>query len=232
MSSATTKVLSGKELKNVDKPIVALFEEGKPTTDMTFQSYVKQSKEGEQRIVFGETEHMRFEAGNELALGALETSRPAYKKRKLVQYAVGIYDEKSKTVEICPLDQIYEVHQRSKKRLRETDEDEKDVNAKRKAYLTNFGASSFKKTVAQYQKYGMDIITKHVAVTGKDYAQAKQKTTFSNFVHLLPPFDIDAKKPENVYPINQSTFLIFTLLTKQSLLEKLKTSILVNLFTS
>jgi hypothetical protein len=204
MSHATVKLLSDKKLKDVDRPIVATFGEGRPPTDVTFQSFVKESKKGEERILFGETEHMRFEAGNDNALGELETTRPAYKKRKLVQYAVGIYDEKSKTVEVCPLEQVYEIHQRSKKRIRDTEEeDEKDINEKRKAYLTNFGASSFKKTVLQYQKYGMDIITKHVAVTGKDMAAARHKTAFTNLIALLPPFNVDAKTPEEIYPIKK-----------------------------
>ncbi|KAL0481722.1 hypothetical protein AKO1_012392 [Acrasis kona] len=198
---ATIKVVSNDDLKKVDRAIIATFNEGNPTVDSSFDVYVKSGKNSEQRVLYGQTDLMHYESLNEQLSGETNKSESNSRKRKFVQYAVGVYDEAKKTIKLCPLDQVYELEQKPKSKM--VDEENFNFNEQRRKFMNDYGSNAYKKAVAQVQRYGMKVHTKSLNLKGQALNALKQENKFFAMRHLLPKkINNRTKVVRDIYPID------------------------------
>ncbi|CAH0486285.1 unnamed protein product [Peronospora farinosa] len=233
-------------------PIVATFRNGPPPPnqrkDLTFEVFENPIKK--QRLVLASSEKMAYQGANFGYLGS---------SHDFSNYAVGVYDKKTKEVRLCNVNQIY-VMQQAIKNLSENVDDnrgeKKSLMEKRRDLVVVFGSKKSKRM----QKNREENIVDHENISGatsvaqtlmKKISAAQRKldeerAQDGSFLvekaalaatrnALLPPCDIDAPTPDLVYDLTKfmdSTVMDSLTIMAEEVIEALQTTSVAEYATS
>ncbi|POM81246.1 RNA polymerase I associated factor, A49-like protein, partial [Phytophthora palmivora] len=244
MSKRVKVHLQHQEAFDSTAPVVATFRNGPPPLnqrkDLAFEVFENPTKK--QRLVVASSDKVAYQGANFGYLGS---------SHDYANYAVGVYDKKTKEVRLCNVNQIY-VMQQAIKNLSENVDDnrgeDKSFMEKRRDLVEVFGSKKSKRiqknreenivdlenisgaaSVAQtLQKKISDAKRKLEEERAQDGSYSKEAAALAATRNaLLPPCDIDAPTPDRVYDLTKfmdSTVMDSLTIMAEEIIQTLQTT--------
>uniref|UniRef100_M4BJ52 DNA-directed RNA polymerase I subunit RPA49 n=1 Tax=Hyaloperonospora arabidopsidis (strain Emoy2) TaxID=559515 RepID=M4BJ52_HYAAE len=201
-------------------PVVATFRNGPPPVDqrknLAFEVYENPSKK--QRLVLASSEKVAYQGANFGYLGA---------SHDFANYAVGVYDKKTREVRLCNVKQIYVMQQAIKNASENVDDNrgqDKSYMEQRRDLVEVFGSKKSKRLQKNREENVVDLghisgatsvaqtLKKKISAAqrklederAKDGSYSREGAALAATRNaLLPPYDIDAPTPEHVYDLTK-----------------------------
>ncbi|KAL7689794.1 putative RNA polymerase I associated factor, A49 [Plasmopara halstedii] len=220
MSKRVKIHLQHQESFDITAPIVATFRNGPPPPnvrkDLAFEVFENSAKK--QRLVIASSEKVAYQGANFGYLGSTHD---------FANYAVGVYDRKTKTVRLSNVHQIYVMQQAIKNTSENIDDDRKEnlsLMDQRRELVEVFGSKKSKRLQKNREEnlVNLDNVSGATSVSQtlqKKIVAAKLKLdeeraldgTYSKEEAalavtrnvLLPPCDVDAPTPDRVYDLTK-----------------------------
>eukprot|EP00644_Phytophthora_capsici_P009112 jgi/Phyca11/526040/estExt2_fgenesh1_pm.C_PHYCAscaffold_60129 len=206
MSKRVKVHLQHQEAFDSTAPVVATFRNGPPPpgqrNNMAFEIYENQANK--KRLVIASSEKVAYQGAN---FGYMSSNNDS------ANYAVGIYDKKTKEVRLCNVNQIYVMQQA----IKNSSENRRDLvevfgSKKSKRMQKNreenivdlehiSGATSISQTLKKKITAAQRKLEEEQAQDGSYTKEAAALAATRNA--LLPPVDIDAPTPDRIYDLTK-----------------------------
>ena len=189
--------------------------------NLAFEVFENASKK--QRLVLASSEKVAYQGANFGYLGA---------SHDFANYAVGVFDKKTREVRLCNVSQIYVMQQAIKNASENVDDNrghDKSYMEQRRDLVEVFGSKKSKRMQKNREENMVDLDhisgATSVAQTLKKKISAAQRKLGDERAQdgaalaatrnaLLPPCDIDAPTPEQVYDLTKCTLSLSCLCSR------------------
>ncbi|KAL4158844.1 hypothetical protein PRNP1_004618 [Phytophthora ramorum] len=220
MSKRVKVHLQHQEAFDSAAPVVATFRNGPPPPnqrkDLAFEVFENPSKK--QRLVVASSEKVAYQGANFGYLGS---------SHDFSNYAVGVYDKRTKEVRLCNVEQLYVMQQAIKNSSENVDDNrgqDKSFMEQRRDLVEVFGSKKSRRMQKNREENVVDLehISGAASVTqtlknkitaaqrkleeerAQDGSYTKESAALAATRNaLLPPCDIDAPTPDRVYDLNK-----------------------------
>ncbi|KAF1778870.1 hypothetical protein JG687_00015660 [Phytophthora cactorum] len=220
MSKRVKVHLQHQEAFDSTAPVVATFRNGPPPPnqrkDLAFEVFENPAKK--QRLVIASSEKVAYQGANFGYLGS---------SHDFANYAVGVYDRKTKEVRLCNVNQIYVMQQAIKNASENVDDnrgDDKSFMEQRRDLVEVFGSKKSKRMQKNREENIVDLenisgaasvsqtLQKKISAAqrkleeerAQDGGYTKEGAALAATRNaLLPPCDIDAPTPDHVYDLTK-----------------------------
>jgi hypothetical protein len=172
------------ELLKKDAPFLATFPNGVNIPGDTQLFHFEKKTSPTSQFIYGETNSIRY--------FSRQTFDEEDDKKKIIRYALGIFNPKSKHVRIMPLDKIF----RMKQKFHETEAKEKTSSAATNNYTNEFASDKLKRLTKTNEKYNLTKMSQLERTVG-----IMKSGPRSFYPEYLPEPNRKAKQIEDVFPI-------------------------------